>query len=161
MRVVVPSFIGARSVEWLANINVQEQPSLNYFQRQAYKLFTPDVQSETADWEQGTMIGDLPLNSLICQPCEGETFVPGPLTISGYAITGQVTRSSVSNSLSMVVPLGSRHLYRRDRIHGHGTSGRRSSTFDLVSIRSSCALGTRLGAHNRKDWGRSGIGKGI
>lgn len=89
LRVVVPGYIGARSVKWLANINVQEQPSLNYFQRQAYKLFPPDVQPETADWEQGTMLGHLPLNSLICQPCEGETFAPGPLTISGYAITGE------------------------------------------------------------------------
>jgi sulfite oxidase len=39
LRVVVPGYIGARSVKWLANINLQEQPSLNYFQRRAYRLF--------------------------------------------------------------------------------------------------------------------------
>lgn len=99
LRVIVPGYIGARSVKWLANINVQEQPSPNYYQRQAYKLFPPDVQQETADWEQGRMLGELPLNSLICQPCEGETFVSGPLTISGYAIAGagqQVDRVELS-----------------------------------------------------------------
>jgi sulfite oxidase len=89
LRVVVPCYIGARSVKWLANIHVQEQPSTNYFQRKAYKLFPPDVQSEAADWEKGTMLGDLPLNSFICQPREGETFAPGQVTISGYAITGE------------------------------------------------------------------------
>jgi sulfite oxidase len=89
LRVVVPGYIGARSVKWLANINVQEQPSPNYFQRQAYKLFPPDVHPENVNWERGTMLGDLPLNSIICQPREGKTFAPGPLTISGYAITGR------------------------------------------------------------------------
>jgi len=29
--VIVPSYIGARSVKWLANIDVQDQPSTNYF----------------------------------------------------------------------------------------------------------------------------------
>jgi len=89
LRVVVPGYVGARSVKWLANIHVQEQPSTNYFQRKAYKLFPPDVLPEVADWEQGKMLGDLPLNSLICQPREGETFASGPVTISGYAITGE------------------------------------------------------------------------
>jgi DMSO/TMAO reductase YedYZ molybdopterin-dependent catalytic subunit len=89
LRVIVPGYIGARSVQWLANIHVQEQPSTNYFQRQAYKLFPPDVQPETANWEHGTMLGDLPLNSLICQPCEWENLASGPVTISGYAIRGE------------------------------------------------------------------------
>ena len=89
LRIVVPGYIGARSVKWLANINVQEQPSTNYFQQKAYRLFPPHVQAEEADWEQGTMLADLPLNSVICQPREGEILRAGPTAINGYAITGK------------------------------------------------------------------------
>lgn len=89
LRVVVPGYIGARSVKWLANINVQEQPSSNYFQQKAYKLFPPDVQAEFADWEQGKMLGDLPLNSVISYPRDGEILPEGPFTIAGYAIAGE------------------------------------------------------------------------
>jgi sulfite oxidase len=88
LRVIVPGYIGARSVKWLANIHVQEEPSTNYFQRCAYRLFSPQVRAETADWEQAPMLEDLPLNSVICQPREGERLATGPVVISGYAITG-------------------------------------------------------------------------
>jgi sulfite oxidase len=89
LRVLVPGYIGARSVKWLAHIHVQHQPSENYFQRQAYRLFSPDVQAEGVDWEQGVMLAGLPLNSVICQPREGETLAAGPVAISGYAIAGE------------------------------------------------------------------------
>jgi sulfite oxidase len=89
LRVVVPGYIGARSVKWLANINVQEQSSTNYFQRKAYRIFPPEVKAGEVDWEHGTMLGDLPLNSVICQPQEGETLTEGLIAINGYAITGE------------------------------------------------------------------------
>lgn len=88
LRVVVPGYIGARSVKWLANIHVQEEPSSNYFQRRAYRLFPPEIRAETADWEQAAMLEDLPLNSLICQPREGDRLAAGSVVIRGYAITG-------------------------------------------------------------------------
>lgn len=88
LRVIVPGYIGARSVKWLANITVQDQPSTNYYQRRAYRFFPPDIRAETAEWEQAPMLGHLPLNSVICQPREGETLAAGPVTVSGYAVTG-------------------------------------------------------------------------
>jgi len=72
LRVVVPGYIGARSVKWLANITVQREPSDNYFQAHAYKLFPPYIQAETANWAQGLMLGELSVNAVICKPFEGE-----------------------------------------------------------------------------------------
>jgi sulfite oxidase len=88
LRVVVPGYIGARSVKWLDSITLQEEPSTNYFQAYSYKLFPPEVDEETADWEQGLMLGELPVNSVICQPGDGETVQAGTITLRGYAITG-------------------------------------------------------------------------
>ncbi len=88
LRVIVPGYIGARSVKWLANIHVQEQPSTNYFQLKAYRFFPPETREKDADWEQAPMLGDLPLHSVICHPTEGNVLMAGTHTITGYAITG-------------------------------------------------------------------------
>lgn len=99
LRVVVPGYIGARSVKWLAGIHLQEHPSTNYYQRRAYQLFPPHVRQENADWARGEMLGPLPLNSVICTPCQDEILRAGPTIVRGYAIAGEgstVTRVEVS-----------------------------------------------------------------
>jgi sulfite oxidase len=88
LRVIVPGYIGARSVKWVTNIHVQAHPSTNYFQAHAYKLFPPHVQAEQVDWATGQMLGELPLNAVICHPQEGERLAAGPIRVEGYAITG-------------------------------------------------------------------------
>lgn len=88
LRVVAPGYIGARSVKWLANIRVQEEPSSNYYQTHAYKLFPPQVDEETADWSKGLMLGELSVNSVICQPADEEMLPAGPVSVRGYAVTG-------------------------------------------------------------------------
>jgi sulfite oxidase len=88
LRVVVPGYIGARSVKWVTNIHVQAHPSTNYFQAQAYKLFPAHVQAEHADWATGQMLGELPLNAVICHPQEGERLAAGPVRFEGYAMPG-------------------------------------------------------------------------
>lgn len=88
LRVVAPGYIGARSVKWLGNITLQEEPSSNYYQTHAYKLFPPHVDEETADWEKGLMLGELSVNSAICQPTDEETVSAGAVSVRGYAITG-------------------------------------------------------------------------
>ena len=42
MRVVVPGFIGARSVKWVTAITVQPVPSDNYFQALDYRIWPAD-----------------------------------------------------------------------------------------------------------------------
>lgn len=92
LRVVVPGYIGARSVKWLSGITLQSSPSSNYFQAHAYKLFGPEVRAETADWSQGQMLGEVFVNSVICQPLEGETILANPILVEGYAIAGENRR---------------------------------------------------------------------
>jgi len=77
LRVVVSGYIGARSVKWLSRITLQEQPSDNYFQAKAYRLFPPSIGPENVDWETGMMLGESPVNSVICSPLEGGTLATG------------------------------------------------------------------------------------
>lgn len=98
LRVVVPGYIGARSIKWLSRIIIQADPSSNHFQAHAYKLFPSDVRAETADWTSGQMLGELPINAVICRPKEGD-LLPADLTlIQGYAITAgsQIERVELS-----------------------------------------------------------------
>jgi sulfite oxidase len=88
VRALVPGYIGARSVKWLSRITLEEEPSSNYFQARAYRLFPPHVTAENVDWESGEMLSDLALNSVICSPAEGETVRPGVVRVKGYAIAG-------------------------------------------------------------------------
>ena len=92
LRVVVGGYVGARSVKWLSEVNLQEGPSENHYQAVEYKVFPPHVTAETADLAQGEMLGDLPLNAVICTPQGGETLESGPVTVRGYAVAASEIR---------------------------------------------------------------------
>lgn len=99
LRVIVPGYIGARSVKWLSRITVQAEPSQNYFQSHAYRLFEPHVTAETVKWEEGLMLGEMNVTSVICSHAENEQVRAGVVTVQGYALTGgdrQLTRVEVS-----------------------------------------------------------------
>ncbi len=89
LRVLIPGYIGARSVKWLQEITLQGEPSSNHFQARDYKTFPPDVTEERADWTQGKTLEEIALNSVICTPREEETCKAGPTSVQGYAITGE------------------------------------------------------------------------
>jgi len=86
LRVIVPGYVGARSVKWLTSITAQAEPSDNYFQQRAYKLFPPDVTPETVKWDEGIMLGENSLNTVICYPTEHEAMMTGTASVLGYAI---------------------------------------------------------------------------
>ncbi len=86
IRVIVPGYIGARSIKWLARIHVQESPSDNYYQTHAYKLFPDFVTADNVDWDQGQSLAEIPLNAVICQPQQGDILIAGSQTIRGYAL---------------------------------------------------------------------------
>lgn len=99
VRVVVPGYIGARSVKWLTHITVQKTPSDNYFQSSAYHIMAADVDPETAGPHTGFPLSSVALNCDILVPDESATVAAGALTISGYAFAGddrRVTRVDVS-----------------------------------------------------------------
>ncbi len=86
LRVIAPGYIGARSVKWLGEIVVQSEPSDNYFQQHAYKLFPPEVDATTVDWSQGEMLGQLKVNAVICEPGADTMLTAGSVPVRGYAI---------------------------------------------------------------------------
>lgn len=88
IRVIVPGYIGARSVKWLSTITVQDHPSTNYFQARAYKLFPPHIHTIPSNENEGKMLGALPLNAVICEPREQAQLQAGSMLVRGYAITG-------------------------------------------------------------------------
>jgi sulfite oxidase len=88
LRTVVPGYIGARSVKWLAKINVLREQSQNYYQSQEYKLFPPQVTAATVDWSTGVNLNELCLNSVICTPLGGAVVDAHGFTVEGYAIAG-------------------------------------------------------------------------
>ena len=99
LRVVVPGYIGARSVKWISRITLQENPSDNYFQAKAYRLFPPSVTPDSVDWETGMMLGESPVNSVICSPEPGARLPAGPVTVRGWAMAGggrEIARVDVS-----------------------------------------------------------------
>ena len=49
VRVIVPGYIGARSVKWLASVVVQKEESRNFFQQKDYKVFPSHVTWGTVD----------------------------------------------------------------------------------------------------------------
>jgi sulfite oxidase len=87
LRVMVPGYIGARSVKWLGQITVQNEPSMNYFQRRAYKLFPPNVTMDNVNWDEGIMMGENSLNAVICHPFPGDVLPAGEVTFLGYAMS--------------------------------------------------------------------------
>lgn len=88
LRVIVPGFIGARSVKWLKEIIISDEPSQNYFQRIAYRLFSPQVNADNVNWDDGLMLGEMNITSVICLPEENQRFTAGFITVSGYAASG-------------------------------------------------------------------------
>jgi sulfite oxidase len=87
LRVIVPGYIGARSVKWLREIRVEREPSPNYFQR-AYSLFSPSTLAVPDDHANGTILGELPVNSAISDPIAGGECAPGLVRMRGWAMAG-------------------------------------------------------------------------
>ena len=88
VRVVVPGYIGARSVKWVTAVSVQERPSDNYFQAQVYHLLPADADPGTSDPGTGIPLSSVGLNSEILAPDDGDSIAAGPFTIRGYAFAG-------------------------------------------------------------------------
>ncbi|WP_197739970.1 sulfite oxidase [Mycolicibacterium sp. P9-64] len=88
VRVVVPGYVGARSVKWITAITVQPHPSSNYFQALDYRILPLDVDPDTARPGEGISLSSLPLNCDILVPTDDDQIPAGPLTIRGWAMAG-------------------------------------------------------------------------
>ena len=88
VRVVVPGYIGARSVKWVERITVQDVPSGNYFQARAYRLLPPETDPALAGPGVGLSLSAIAVNADILCPDEGAVLAPGPVPVTGYALAG-------------------------------------------------------------------------
>ena len=88
LRVVVPGYIGARSVKWVEQVNVQEEPSDNYFQATAYRLLPAEADPASAGPGDGISLGAVALNADILQPDGCSVLDAGPAQVTGYAFAG-------------------------------------------------------------------------
>jgi sulfite oxidase len=96
LRVVVPGYIGARSVKWLERIEVRSRPWQGYFQRVVYRLLAED---QTPSPGAGMPLGLVALNADVLSPADGEAVAAGPVEVRGYAFAGgerHVARVDVS-----------------------------------------------------------------
>ena len=85
LRVVVPGYIGARSVKWLERIEVRSEPWRGYFQHVVYRLLPEDA---TPAPGAGMPLGLVALNADVLCPADGETVPAGPVEVRGYAFAG-------------------------------------------------------------------------
>ncbi|WP_375488488.1 sulfite oxidase [uncultured Jatrophihabitans sp.] len=88
LRVLVPGYIGARSVKWLQRITASTEPSQNYFQATAYRLLPAEADPTTAGPGDGLSLGAVALNSAVLTPADGASVPAGPVPVSGYAFAG-------------------------------------------------------------------------
>ena len=96
LRVVVPGYIGARSVKWLKRIEVRSTPWQGYFQHVVYRLLPEDGIPGPG---VGIPLGLVALNSAVLSPADGETVAAGLVEVRGYAFAGgerHVARVDVS-----------------------------------------------------------------
>ncbi len=96
VRVVVPGYIGARSVKWLQRIELRRDPWEGYFQETVYRMLAPDAEVAPGN---GFPLGIVALNSDVLVPEDGATVAAGPVELRGYAFAGgerHVARVDVS-----------------------------------------------------------------
>ncbi|BBN05815.1 sulfite oxidase [Marchantia polymorpha subsp. ruderalis] len=89
LRIVVPGVIGARSVKWLASIDICPIECQGFFQQQDYKMFPPWVDWNNIVWPSRRPLMDFPVQCAICTPSDGSFIKTGTtVKISGYALSG-------------------------------------------------------------------------
>lgn len=85
VRMIVPGYIGARSVKWLSEIEVRSVPSENYFQAEAYRVLREVRDGDARDVTAGEALSEIPLNAVILSPAQGRRVAAGTIEVTGWA----------------------------------------------------------------------------
>ena len=96
LRVIVPGYIGARSVKWLTRVELRAQPWAGHYQSTAYRLVPRGTKPGRG---VGMPLGLIAVNSDVLVPADGAVLPAGTLEARGYAFAGgrrEVERVDVS-----------------------------------------------------------------
>ncbi|MDA7861864.1 molybdopterin-dependent oxidoreductase [Mariniblastus sp.] len=96
LRMVVPGYIGARSVKWLGKIVVSDRPSPNHYVATAYKIVK---KTSPLDWSESGPIYRFPINAAICTPSAESTLAAGNVELAGYALPSGRNGSRIKDLL--------------------------------------------------------------
>ena len=116
LRVIVPGYIGARSVKWLERIVARTTSSENFFQSRTYRLLPPDLPAAAALDGAGVALGAVAVNCDFLVPHDGARVTAGSLQLGGYAFAGD-----------------ERHIVRVDVSADGGGSWRQAELLDAPS----------------------------
>lgn len=96
LRMVVPGYIGARSVKWLGKIIVSDRPSPNHYVATAYKIVK---KTDAIDWSESGPIYRFPINAAICTPKPNANVAAGEVELTGYALPSGQSGSNIKDVL--------------------------------------------------------------
>lgn len=91
LRAIVPGTVGARNVKFLNRVVLASDESPSFWQQKDYRGFPSNVDYDTEDYFAfaGEAIQELPVQSAIIQPNEGDSLPAGStVVVQGYAWSG-------------------------------------------------------------------------
>lgn len=95
LRLLVPGFVGARSVKWLSHLRVEAAESSSVWQERYYRIFPPWVRDirdiDYHDHASAPPVYEFPVQSAIVAPADGEAVrreADGAVEVRGYAVSG-------------------------------------------------------------------------
>jgi sulfite oxidase len=86
LRAVVPGWIGARSVKWLARVTALREESGNYFQQHAYRVAKVPGAHGPTDVSEGVAMSAVALNAVVTEPRADAVVPAGDVCVRGWAI---------------------------------------------------------------------------
>lgn len=100
LRVITPGWMADSCIKWLTDITVSLDEAQGYFMQTAYRHPTrPVTPGEAIAASDLTPVEAMVVKSLIAQPQDGASLVPGPVTIQGVAWTGEGKIAKVEVSI--------------------------------------------------------------
>ncbi len=150
VRVVVPGYIGARSVKWVDEITVRDSPSDNWFQRVAYRVLPSDADPDSRGPGDGISLSSVALNCDFLYPDPTDARPRGRGARRGLCIRRRRPRGLAGAG----VDRRRRELDRGGPVRvaggvGRGAVGRRSCRSTRPRWRSVSARGTVPRPHSR------------
>jgi len=90
VRVITPGWMADSCIKWLTDITVSRDEAQGYYMQTAYRYPTrPVMPGEAIAASDLKPVEAMIVKSLIAQPQDGASLVPGPVTVQGVAWTGE------------------------------------------------------------------------